>query len=197
MKKGLFIIIAWVSGSWKNTTLDLLTQRNPQFKEIVSYTSRPIRENEKQGINYNYISLEQFQQWIDAWYFLEYAKNHNTNYYGTKNSDLEWLLNQWYIVFKEMSVQWIEQIMRNHKDLSERTFSIFLDLSEETMVRRITSRAPTPTEEVERRIMSAKTERVLAKEYCNRVISAEWTIEEVYNEVLHLVNEFIHQHNNK
>ena len=63
------------------------------------------------------------------------------------------------------------------------------------MVRRITSRAPTPAEEVERRITSAKSERILAKQYCNKIISAEWTIEEVYNEVLQLVNEFIHQNN--
>jgi guanylate kinase len=42
--------------------IHLLTERNPQFKEVISYTSRAMREEEMPDINYHYISLEQFEE---------------------------------------------------------------------------------------------------------------------------------------
>lgn len=57
------------------------------YNKLVTYTTRLMRVNEKQGIDYNFISEEEFKQKIDEQFFIEYVK-YNDNYYGTSYSDL-------------------------------------------------------------------------------------------------------------
>ncbi len=57
------------------------------YKKLVTYTTRPMRLNEKQGIDYNFITEEKFKEKINNSFFIEYVK-YNNNYYGTSYSDL-------------------------------------------------------------------------------------------------------------
>ncbi len=174
--------------------LHLLTQRNSTFKEVISYKSRPLRNNEIDWVDFHYVTPADFEHLIQADVFLEYALIHNMYYYGTKRSDIEDALQEGKVIIKEIDIQWIVKISENHHDLYKNAFTVFLDLSDETMVHRITTRAPISAEEVEKRLLSAKTERQLAAQYCNKIVSAEWTIEEVYQLVYKAIQDFINQH---
>lgn len=193
-KKGKLIFVLWVSWAWKNTILQLLVQRHPELHQIISCKTRPLRPNEINGKDYHYMTNEIFLQEIKNWTFLEYAVLHGWQfYYGTRKKDIiEWL-SEGHILIKEIDMQGIEKLAHDEHDLFESSLRIFLDLSEESMIRRITSRAPISNEELHRRLQSAHQERLMAKQYASVILSAEWTIEDVYASVNSHVVTYLHQ----
>ncbi|MFQ5443229.1 MAG: guanylate kinase [Nitrospinales bacterium] len=80
----LSIIISSPSGAGKTTVCNLLVQKIPKLKFSVSHTTRQPRPNEKDGVDYFFISQEEFQKRIEQGYFLEWAKVYD-NFYGTAN----------------------------------------------------------------------------------------------------------------
>jgi dephospho-CoA kinase len=68
---------------------------------------------------------------------------------------------------------------------------IFLDLPEEVMIGRITARAPISDEELDRRLVTAVEERILAKQYATIIIPAIGSIEEVYHSVYEYIKTYL------
>lgn len=181
-----------VSGAWKNTVLHLLSKNNPEFREIISYKTRPLRPWEIDWVDFHSMTRQSFEHAIETWDFLEYAKLYwGEDYYWTKRLDIANWLSQWYILIKEIDMQWIEQIAHNDHPLYAKSLRIFLDLPEEVMIKRITTRAPIAEEELQRRIHTAVEERRLAKQYATTIISAAWTIDEVYHKVYEYIKTFL------
>lgn len=191
MKKGILILLLGVSWAWKNTMLRLLIERHPQYKQLLSCKTRPLREWEKDGVDYTYMTDEQFHTAIKEKTFLEYAKVHDMYYYGTKKTDILLGLEQWDIMIKEIDIQWVMDIEKQHPDIYEHTLRLFLDLSEDTMIQRITHRAVISDEELQKRLKSVQSERELAAVYCPYHISAEGSIEEVYDRVDTIITNYI------
>lgn len=191
MKKGLLILLLGVSWAWKNTMLRLLIERHPQYKQLLSCKTRPLREWEKDGVDYTYMTDEQFHTAIKDNIFLEYAKVHDMYYYGTKKTDILLGLEQGDIMIKEIDIQWVMDIEKQHPEIYEHTLRLFLDLSEETMIQRITHRAVIWDEELQKRLKSVQSERELAATYCPYCISAEGSIEEVYERVDTIITNYI------
>lgn len=81
-------VIIGKSGSGKSKIVDVLTE-NFKFNKIVTNTTRPIREGEKQGVDYNFISKEEFDRMLENDEFAEYFVAGNGWCYGTSKSDLE------------------------------------------------------------------------------------------------------------
>jgi len=181
----------WVSWSGKNTMIHLLSDRHDNVKQILSYKTRPLRECEIDGVDYHYMTPEHFQEAINQDVFLEHAQVYDLYYYGTKKIDIYQGLLEWNVMIKEMDMHGLIQIAENHPDVYGESVRIFLDLSEGAMIDRITHRAPISEEEVERRLAVAEWERTQAKIYCTHVISAEWTIEEVYQRVYGVISHFV------
>lgn len=82
------IIISGPSGAGKSSLCKEAFARIPNLYFSVSSTTREKREGEKDGVHYNFISVEAFTQGIENNEFLEWAKVHN-NYYGTPKSEVE------------------------------------------------------------------------------------------------------------
>jgi guanylate kinase len=80
--KGNMLIISGPSGSGKSSLMQELLNRCENIYFSISTTTREIRSGEVDGINYHYISKEEFKQDIQDGAFLEWAKVHD-NYYGT------------------------------------------------------------------------------------------------------------------
>jgi guanylate kinase len=80
-------IISAPSGSGKSTLVGLLMARVPGLLFSVSYTTRPLRGHEREGIDYHFITREEFRERIDKGEFLEWAEVFG-NYYGTHASEL-------------------------------------------------------------------------------------------------------------
>lgn len=85
------VILIGKTASGKDTILNNLVTRHG-YKKIITYTTRPMRDGEKQDITYHFVSEEDFKQKINKGFFVEY-KIYNTEcgtwYYGTAIEDLE------------------------------------------------------------------------------------------------------------
>ena len=106
MKKnsGSLIILSGPSGAGKGTIHNELLKRDNKLKYSVSMTTRKPREGEKEGIDYFFVSEEEFKKEIEKDSFIEYAKVHG-NYYGTLKKVVEKELNAGYDVILEIDIQ--------------------------------------------------------------------------------------------
>ena len=84
MKK--LFVISGSSGVGKGTVIKKFLEKNPDFKLSVSCTTRPKREGEVHGVNYYYLTKEEFNTAVEQGDFLEWAE-FSGNYYGTGQYD--------------------------------------------------------------------------------------------------------------
>lgn len=83
MKKIKVIAIIGKAGSGKDTLMKAVLKQKPNIHEIVSFTSRPIRENEIDGVNYHFITPIEFRERINDKQIFEYTVYNEDWYYGT------------------------------------------------------------------------------------------------------------------
>lgn len=81
-KRGLLIVISGPSGVGKDTLIDRLMKLDPNLRYSISYTTRRPRPEEVDGVNYRFVSREQFERLIEQGALLEHA-TYNGNLYGT------------------------------------------------------------------------------------------------------------------
>jgi guanylate kinase len=90
--RGLLFIVSAPSGAGKTTLVERLVEQLPNLKMSRSYTSRPERSGEADGVDYNFVSRERFEAMIAAGDFLEWADVFG-NLYGTCANDTERMLD--------------------------------------------------------------------------------------------------------
>ena len=88
LRRGLLFIVSAPSGTGKTTLVERLVQMVPNLHMSRSYTSRPARPGEQDGVDYNFISRQRFEAMIQEAAFLEWADVFG-NYYGTCEADTE------------------------------------------------------------------------------------------------------------
>ena len=91
--KGLLIVVSGPSGAGKDTICQKLIKENSNIWMSVSMTTRKPRPLEKDGVDYFFVSSEEFENKINDNTFLEYA-SYNDNYYGTPKDKVEEKLNE-------------------------------------------------------------------------------------------------------
>jgi len=145
--KNIMVILSSPSGAGKTTITKKIQQKYNSFKVSVSHTTRSPRSNEVDGIDYNFVSREKFEQLIKKGEFYEYAKIFE-NYYGTlkKNVDETILHND--IIF-DIDWQGTKQLSRfDHLNL----IKIYLiPSSKDDLKQRLISRNQNTKEEIEKR----------------------------------------------
>ena len=101
---GELIVISGPSGAGKGTVISKLLEKNKDLWLSISATSRKPRGKEKDGVEYYFLSEEDFEKKIDENYFLEYAK-YQDNYYGTPKSTIIDKLKEGLDVILEIEIQ--------------------------------------------------------------------------------------------
>ncbi|MCL6518954.1 MAG: guanylate kinase [Armatimonadetes bacterium] len=81
-RKGILIVLSGPSGVGKDTLLERLEQVCPHIQRCVTYTTREPRQGERRGLDYNFVSEEEFRSMIARGEFLEFARVHG-HLYGT------------------------------------------------------------------------------------------------------------------
>ena len=92
-KQGLLIVVSGPSGAGKDSVCNLVASYNPNLWISVSCTSRDIRKGEVEGVNYFYLTKDEFEEQIKNNDFLEYA-TYNNYYYGTPIYKIKEKLNE-------------------------------------------------------------------------------------------------------
>ena len=89
LSKPLLFIVSGPSGSGKKTLMDYIVEKYSTIKKLPTYTTRKIREGEIQGVDYNYISKDEFLVLVENKKIFEYTKTYNDDYYGSPIEFLE------------------------------------------------------------------------------------------------------------
>lgn len=143
MSKGGVFIISGPSGSGKDTILCELFKRCPELEFSISSVTRDMREGEKEGEKYNFISRELFKQMIKEDQLLEYNV-YVGNYYGTPRGPVEKAVNEGKDIFIEVDVNGAASI---REKLPEAVSLFIMPPSFDELKRRLSGRG-TETEEL-------------------------------------------------
>lgn len=152
--QGLLFIISAASGTGKTTLAERLVQILPNLRMSRSYTSRPARAGERDGVDYNFVSREQFQGMIDRGEFLEWAGVFG-NLYGTSRLDAEQLQASGQDVVLVIDVQGAAQVKRSGID---HTAIFVLPPSFEILERRLRGRSADSEAAMQKRLAAARAE---------------------------------------
>lgn len=153
-KRGLLIVVSGPSGAGKDSVCNLLKEKNNNMWISISCTSREIRKGEEDGINYFYLTKEEFENKIKNNDFLEYAI-YNNNYYGTPLYKIEENLNKGIDVVLVIEVQGALKVKKIYQDA---IFIFILPPSMEELKNRLIKRGTESTEKILERFKTAYKE---------------------------------------
>jgi guanylate kinase len=153
-RRGLLFIISAPSGTGKTTLAERLVQRVPGLRLSRSYTSRPMRPGEQDGVDYNFVSRERFEEMVRQGLFLEWADVFG-NYYGTCAAETEALLADGFDVVLVIDVQGARQV----RSRGIETVGIFvLPPSADILEQRLRGRSKDSEEQIRCRLAVASGE---------------------------------------
>jgi guanylate kinase len=159
--RGLLFIVSAPSGAGKTTLVEHLVQILPNLRKSRSYTCRPARAGERDGVDYNFISRVEFRQMIDERAFLEWADVFG-NMYGTSAIDTERLVADGQDVVLVIDVQGARQVKQHGMD---HTAIFVLPPSFDILERRLRGRSKDTEEQMQRRLQTARAEASSYKDY--------------------------------
>ena len=172
-KKGAILIISGPSGCGKSTLLKEVYKDIDDYYFSISTTTRAPREGEVNGVDYFFVTKEEFEKDINNGDFLEYAKVHD-NYYGTSLKPINKALDESKLVIFDIDVQGHEIV---RKKLSSITTSVFITTpSLEVLESRLNSRNTDSIEIIEKRIKNAKGEVEYFQDYDYLIINDDLQI---------------------
>jgi guanylate kinase len=160
-RRGLLFIVSAPSGTGKTTLVEKLVQVLPNLRMSRSYTSRQARAGERDGIDYHFISRDEFQRRVATSEFLEWADVFG-NYYGTSHSDVERMLEQGQDVVLVIDVQGARQVKGRGVD---HTAIFVMPPSFEILEQRLRGRSKDSEEQMQRRLDTARSEASSYRDY--------------------------------
>lgn len=160
MNKGRLIVFSAPSGCGKGTMLAEIL-KNEKFRCSVSATTRSPREGEIDGVNYHFLTREDFESRINAEQFLEHAE-YCGNYYGTLMSEVDPYLDKGINVILEIEVQ---GAMKIREKRPEALFVFIAPPSVAELTRRLKKRGTETDEVIAERVSQAAGEIAAAEKY--------------------------------
>ena len=177
-KKGTLIVLSGFSGVGKNTIITQVLAQRPEIYYSVSFTTRAPREGEVDGVNYNFVTREDFQRRIDRGEFLEYAE-YNSNFYGTSLAVIRQKLDQGTDVLLEIEVQGAAKVLEK---MPEAVSLFIVPPSFEELSRRLHARGTDSEETIQKRLAIARVEAREVKNYDYIIVNdtVEGAVEEFF-----------------
>lgn len=165
------IYLVGKSGSGKDHLMRYLRDEK-NLKHSLKITTRPSRKNERNGIDYNFISKEDFQTLIKE-NKLDSYEVYNEWYYGVELNDFE---------NNQVFIKTPSEVAKLTEDQRKRTFVVYIDVDEETRRKRLSRR--NDADSVERRIKSDEMDFKDFKDYDLRISDPEFDPEMIYDLML-------------
>jgi guanylate kinase len=160
-------VITGPSGVGKGTLIKMLLDRVPSLALSVSATTREPREGEEDGVDYHFLTEEEFQERIAAKDFLEFA-TYSGNHYGTLNSELDRCLDKGRSVVLEIEVQGATQVRAARPD----SVQIFIAPPDPAVLRqRLSGRGTDSAEAIDRRLKTAEQELAQQDDFDHLIVN--------------------------
>jgi guanylate kinase len=159
---GAVLVLSGPSGAGKSSLINKIIADIGDCYFSVSTTTRPIREGEKDGVDYYFVDEEEFKREIEEDQFLEYAVVHG-NYYGTSIKPVRKALAEGKLVIFDIDVQGNHSITNRLGDITTSVFITPPTLSE--LKRRLEHRSTDAQEVIDRRVEMARREIQRISEY--------------------------------
>jgi guanylate kinase len=185
--KGKLIILSAPSGSGKSTIINHVMKKKLPLNFSISATSRPPRGNEKEGVEYYFLTLEEFKKKIEKKLFLEYEEVYPDYFYGTLKSEVEDKLANGKNVILDVDVAGGLNIKKLY---GENALLVFIQPpSIEELQNRLEKRGTDTLEIIKDRISKATYELSLASQYDKVVINND--LEQAVEEIVLIIKKFI------
>lgn len=192
MKKGKVIIFSAPSGSGKSTIINWLMQHSELHLAFsISCTSRAPRGTERHGVEYFFLSPEEFRQRIANNEFLEYEEVYHDRFYGTLKSQVEKQLEAGQNVVLDIDVKGACNIKEYYQD---EALALFIQPpSIEALRQRLEGRGTDAPEVIEQRIARAEFELSYTPKF-DRVVVND-VLQQAQQQALDIISAFIHETN--
>lgn len=183
VKRGTLFVYSGCSGVGKGTIMKKLLESDCNIRLSVSATTREPRPGETHGVEYFFVTKDEFAKMVDEDGFLEHEEFCD-NSYGTPKKPVEDMLSMGINVFLEIEVKGGVNVINKHPDC----VSIFiLPPSLEELERRLRSRGTETEEAIQKRLSTAIDELKIAPFYKHRVVNGD--LDTAINEVLDIVRK--------
>lgn len=188
--QGKLIIISAPSGSGKSTIIGRIMQdESLRLSFSVSATTRPRRGNEVHGVDYYYMTVDEFKQMIADDQLVEYQEVYEGRYYGTPKSEVERITGLGRNVVLDLDVLGGVNVKRMYGD---RALSIFIQPpSVEVLRQRLIGRGTDSMEDIMARVSKAEFEISIGPQFDYTVINDD--LETAVAEVHRLISDFVTQ----
>lgn len=184
---GKLIIFSAPSGSGKSTIINFLMKQNLNLAFSISATSRPPRGTEQNGVEYFFLTPEEFKERIEKNEFLEYEEVYKDRFYGTLKSQVEKQLEAGQNVVFDVDVKGGCRIKSYYGD---RALSVFIQPpSVEELRRRLNGRGTDSAEVIEDRIARAEYELSFAPKF--DVVIVNDNLEQAESDALDKLKTFL------
>lgn len=193
--QGKLIIFSAPSGSGKSTIVNFLREEHPEYdlQFSISATSRPPRGTEQDGVEYFFLSPEEFRARIAADEFLEYEEVYENRFYGTLKSQVERMVAEGHNVVFDVDVKGGVNIKRFY---GSRALAVFIQPpSIDELRRRLEGRATDSAEAIEERLQKASYELTFAPQF--DVVLVNDDLDRAKAEAVAIMERFLHAHDEK
>ena len=187
--KGKLIIFSAPSGSGKSTIVQYLMKEHPELRLVfsVSCTSRAPRGTERNGIDYFFLSPDEFRQKISKGEFLEYEEVYQDKFYGTLKSQVDSQANRGENVVFDVDVKGGCNIKKYY---GNRALSVFIQPpSVEELRHRLLGRATDAPEVIEQRLSKAAYELTFADRFDKVIVNDDLAVAKA--DVYQIVSDFL------
>ncbi len=189
MSRGKLIIISAPSGTGKSTIIGWLMKEHPELKLAfsISCTSRPPRGTEQNGVEYFFLTPEEFRQRIDNDEFLEYEEVYEGRFYGTLKAQVERQLEAGQNVVFDVDVKGGVNIKNYYGDEAMSLFIQPPSIAE--LRRRLEGRGTDAPEVIDQRIARAEFELSFADKFDKIVVNDQ--LPQAEEDALELIQTFL------
>ena len=168
--KTRMIIVAAPSGAGKSSFVEKLAAEEPRLHDVITYTTRTMRNHESQGKPYFFISKEEFEKKVGQDFFIEWANVH-TNLYGTSYEQVQLAWAKDKVVIMDIDIQGVVTFKTKFPDAK----TVFiLPPSIDELRRRVIKRDGSPPPDLEVRMINAEKEMRKASEFDVRIVNDDF-----------------------
>ena len=181
------IIFSAPSGSGKSTIVNHILKLHPEMEFSVSATSRQPRGSERDGVEYHFLTPDEFRRRIAEDSFVEYEEVYAGSYYGTLKSEVQKIWDKGHVIIFDVDVKGGVNLK---KYFGDKALSVFIQApSVEELRKRLVARGTDSPEAIERRVAKAAEEMTYADRFDYILVNDD--LQAAFAEAEKIVDKFL------